>query len=132
MTKLAMESILNKSPPYGSGVLVEQRLGDDANAGCHGDVPSSLEIGNGQNGKKESGMHHKKFHGLASRLGRAAAEYGVLVLGAVALELVILFSFKSSDGLFLILPALTVGTCVYIMDGRRNAGCDPIPNSKIA
>jgi hypothetical protein len=121
MTKLATESILCKSSCYGSEALVQQRLGEDIDASCVEDnCIIGLENRNDVSSKKETDSHPKRFVDLASRLGHATVEYGLLVLGAVALELVILFSFRSSDGLFLILPTLAVGTYVYILDAKKD------------
>jgi hypothetical protein len=61
----------------------------------------------------------RKSLGLASRLKKSIREYCSVALGALALELVILFSFSSTDGLFLIVPTLAVGTLVYILDGKK-------------
>lgn len=63
--------------------------------------------------------HARKTLGHASKLMRIISEYAPLALGAIALELVILFSFRSNDGLFLILPTLAIGTSVYMLDGRK-------------
>ena len=63
--------------------------------------------------------HPRKTLRFASKLKRIISEYAPLALGAIALELVIMFSFKSNDGLFLILPTLAIGTSVYMLDGRK-------------
>jgi hypothetical protein len=61
----------------------------------------------------------KTSAGLAPRLLGKVKEYSSVLLGGLALELVILFSFNSTDGLFLVVPTLAVGTVVYILDGKR-------------
>ena len=61
----------------------------------------------------------RKTTPLATKVGQAIKEYGPLALGALALELVIMFSFRSNDGLFLIIPTLAIGTSVYMLDGRK-------------
>ena len=61
----------------------------------------------------------RKTLSFVSRIKNITSEYCSLVLGAVALELVIMFSFSSHDGLFLILPTLAIGTSVFILDGRK-------------
>lgn len=129
MTHLAAESILYKSPCYGSEVLVGQRVGKDMDTSCVEDnCIIGLENGNDVSSKKETGRHPKRFLDLASRLSHATVEYGLLFLGAVVLELVILFSFRSSDGLFLILHTLVVGTYVYILDAKKDMRRGPNSN----
>lgn len=130
LTKLGAESILNKSPCYGSEVLVEQRLGEDMNASCVEDnCIIGLDYRHNVSSNKETDRPPKRFLDLASRLGHTTAEYGLLILGAIVLELVILFSFRSSDGLFLILPTLAIGTSVYILDAKKDMKHGPNSNN---
>jgi hypothetical protein len=63
-------------------------------------------------------LAHQECFGMGTRIKNAAKEYWSLLLGALALELVFIFSFSPGDGLFLILPTLAVGTSVFILDGR--------------
>lgn len=60
----------------------------------------------------------QKFFDARTRIKNATKEYWSLLLGAIVLELVFIFSFNPGDGLFLILPTLAVGTSVFILDGR--------------
>ena len=76
------------------------------------------------NGKKSS-LPRRPFLGL-SRLRGAASEFGLLAFGAIALEMVIAFSFSSLEGLFLIMSTLAVGTSVYVIDGIKRE-----PDTKI-
>ena len=66
-------------------------------------------------------LDHQKFFDVGTRLSNAAKEYWSLLLGAIVLELVFMFSFRSGDGLYLILPTLAVGTFVFILDGRNTS-----------
>ena len=121
MTKLAAESILYKSPSYGSEVLVEQRFGEEMDTSCVKDnCIIGLENRNDVSSKKETHSPTKGFLDLASRLGHATAKYGLLVLGALVMELVMLLSVRPNEGLFLILPTLAVGTSVYILDAKKD------------
>ena len=69
--------------------------------------------------EKNSMKNPRKTLSLATRIKNIASEYWSVALGALALELVIMFSFSSHDGLFLILPALAIGTSVFILDGKK-------------
>ena len=75
------------------------------------------EQNSGSNGKKSS-LPRRPFLGL-SRLWGAASEFGLLAFGAIALEMVIAFTFSSLDGLFLIMSTLAAGTSVYVIDGIK-------------
>jgi hypothetical protein len=68
---------------------------------------------------RSSFEQRRRNPGFASRLKRLTKEYCSLALGAIALELVILFSVSSNDGLFLILPTLAIGTSVYVLDSKK-------------
>jgi hypothetical protein len=59
-----------------------------------------------------------KVSSFLSRMKNGTREYGSIALGALALELVIMFSFSLGDALLLILPALAAGTSVFVLDGR--------------
>lgn len=63
-------------------------------------------------------LAHQMLFGAGTRIKNATKEYWPLLLGALVLELVFIFSFSPRDGLFLILPTLAVGTSVFILDGR--------------
>ena len=76
---------------------------------------NDLEETHESNGVK----NRRKTLSFVSRIKNITSEYCSLALGAVALELVIMFSFSSHDGLFLILPTLAIGTSVFILDGRK-------------
>lgn len=63
-------------------------------------------------------LAHQVLLGAGPRIKNATKEYWPLLLGALVLELVFIFSFSPGDGLFLIVPTLAVGTSVFILDGR--------------
>lgn len=69
--------------------------------------------------KKENLQLQTKLAVRLSKLMHAAREIGPLVVGVIALEAVITFSFSSIDGLFLTISTLAAGTSVYVSDGIK-------------
>lgn len=62
------------------------------------------------------------FRGSVTRLSKVKQimkQVVPVVIGAIALEIVITFSFRSSDGLYLVLSTLGLGTSVYVFDGIK-------------
>jgi len=68
--------------------------------------------------RKEIVQSQRPLLGL-SKLKDLVSNIAPLVVGAVALEAVITFSFRSIDGLFLVISTLAVGTSVYVFDGIK-------------